>query len=180
MRLCRLGFAAISLVASCWAADQDVLTILEQQSDISTFVGLLQQFPDLVDILNGGTFSGMATFHSLGFQTRLTLILVLVPNDEAMALFENANQDLNGDTDAIRALLEYHIANGTHPSATFGLQPLFVPTLLSNPNYTNVTGGQVVELVSADNQSAIVSGVKAISRIVQPVGFQDRICHSQS
>lgn len=89
-----------------------------------------------------------------------------------MALFENANQDLNGDTDAIRALLEYHIANGTHPSATFGLQPLFVPTLLSSPNYTNVTGGQVVELVSQDNLSAVVSGVKAISHVVQPVRFQ--------
>lgn len=62
MRLYRLGFATIGLVARCWAADQDVLTILEQQSGISTFVGLLEQFPDLVDTLNGGTFSGMAAF----------------------------------------------------------------------------------------------------------------------
>jgi transforming growth factor-beta-induced protein len=78
---------------------------------------------------------------------------------------------LDNDTEAIRALLEYHILNGTHPSASFGLQPLFAPTLLNNPNYTNVTGGQVVELAALNNVPTIVSGVKAASHIVEAVSI---------
>ena len=60
MKLSRVAFATFSLVACCLAADQDVLTILQQQSGISTFIALLEQYTDLVDILNQGTFSGMA------------------------------------------------------------------------------------------------------------------------
>ncbi|KIW66132.1 hypothetical protein, variant [Phialophora macrospora] len=149
MKLYCIVFATFSIIACCLAADQDVLTILKQQNGISTFVALLEQFDDLVDILNQGTFS------------------VLVPNDQALAAFGDENPDLSNDTEAVRALLEYHIANGTHPSATFGLQPLFVPTLLTNPDYTNVTGGQVVEFASQDNRSAVVSGLKAVSHLVE-------------
>ncbi|ETI25440.1 hypothetical protein G647_02213 [Cladophialophora carrionii CBS 160.54] len=149
MKLYSTIFATLGVIACCLAADQDILTILKQQNDISTFIALLEQFDDLVDILNRGTFS------------------VLIPNDQALAAFANENPDLSNDTDALRALLEYHIANGTHPSATFGLQPLFVPTLLTNPDYTNVTGGQVVEITSLDNRSAVVSGVKAVSHVVE-------------
>lgn len=97
------------------------------------------------------------------------VLAVLVPNDEALAAYSNENPDLSNDTDAVRALLEYHIANGTHPSATFGLQPLFVPTLLTDPNYTNVTGGQVVELAALNNRSTIVTGVRATSQLVEAV-----------
>ncbi len=57
MKLHRVAFATLSIVACCLAADQDILTILKQQSDISTFVGILEQFQDLIDILNQGTFS---------------------------------------------------------------------------------------------------------------------------
>jgi len=102
--------------------------------------------------------------------TQTKLSAVLIPNDQALATFGNENPDLTNDTEAIRALLEYHIANGTHPSASFGLQPLFVPTLLTNSNYTNVTGGQVVELTVSDNQPTVVSGVKAESHVVMAVG----------
>ncbi|EXJ57505.1 hypothetical protein A1O7_07853 [Cladophialophora yegresii CBS 114405] len=165
MKLYSTIFATFNVIACCFAADQDILTILKQQNDISTFITLLEQFDDLVDLLNQGTFSGMLIY--LPPDGRADLNLVLIPNDKALAAFGNENPDLSNDTDAVRALLEYHIANGTHPSATFGLQPLFVPTLLTNPDYTNVTGGQVVEITSLDNRSAVVSGVKAVSHVIE-------------
>ena len=52
-------FATAILLAGCWAADQDILTILNQQSGVSTFISLLEQFPNVTNILNQGTFSGM-------------------------------------------------------------------------------------------------------------------------
>lgn len=59
MSLCTVVFAILTLVVCCLAADQDILSILKQQNGISTFTGLLEQFPDLIAILNQGTFSGM-------------------------------------------------------------------------------------------------------------------------
>lgn len=95
---------------------------------------------------------------------------MLIPDDDAFSAFTAKNPSTTSDEEALLALLQYHIANGTHPSATFGLQPLFVPTLLSNANYTNVTGGQVVELARFNDTPTIVTGVKAESRFVEAVG----------
>lgn len=58
MLLHSILLATLTLVGCCFAADQDILTILKQQNDITTFVGLLEQFPDLVEVLNQGAFSG--------------------------------------------------------------------------------------------------------------------------
>ncbi|EXJ67682.1 uncharacterized protein A1O5_09028 [Cladophialophora psammophila CBS 110553] len=166
MKLSRITFATLSFASCGLAADQDVLTILKQQTGISTFIGLLEQFTDLVNTLNQGTFSGLTNKVPL-LATNTKFLAVLIPNDQALAALGNENPDLANNTDAVRALLEYHIARGTHPSASFGLQPLFAPTLLTNPNYTNVTGGQVVELTALNNLPTIVSGVKAESHVVE-------------
>ena len=58
MLSCVVALACLTFIVGCFAADQDILTILNQQSGISTFVSLLEQFPDLIDTLNGGSFSG--------------------------------------------------------------------------------------------------------------------------
>jgi hypothetical protein len=59
MSLYTVVYAILTLVVCCLAADQDILTILKQQNGISTFTGLLEQFPDLISVLNHGAFSGM-------------------------------------------------------------------------------------------------------------------------
>jgi hypothetical protein len=58
MKLRTVVFATASLVACCHAADQDILTILGQQSGIQTFINLLEGINGAVDVLNQGTFSG--------------------------------------------------------------------------------------------------------------------------
>jgi hypothetical protein len=58
MLLLVVAFAYLTFIVGCFAADQDILTILNQQSAISTFISLLEQFTDLIDTLNGGSFSG--------------------------------------------------------------------------------------------------------------------------
>lgn len=45
-------------VRLCYGADQDVLTILGQETGISTFIKHLEAYPDLVDTLNDGTHTG--------------------------------------------------------------------------------------------------------------------------
>lgn len=58
MLFLQIAFAITNVVIGCLAADQDILTILKQQNGISTFTGLLEQLPGVVDILNQGVFSG--------------------------------------------------------------------------------------------------------------------------
>lgn len=91
---------------------------------------------------------------------------MLIPNDDA---FRALDTDITADDEELLALMQYHIANGTHPSATFGLEPLFVPTLLTNSNYTNVTGGQVVEMARFNDTPTILTGIKAESRVLEAV-----------
>lgn len=98
----------------------------------------------------------------------LLVLTVLAPTDDALNEFSLNNSAINSDAEFARAVLEYHIANETHPSATFGIEPLFPATLLTNNNYTNVTNGQRVEMMLETGEPAILSGMKAVSRIATP------------
>ncbi|EXJ82817.1 hypothetical protein A1O3_06632 [Capronia epimyces CBS 606.96] len=59
----RIAGVVLTVAACCLAADQDILTILRQQRGIASFIGFLEQYDDLVDILNQGTFSGTQPCH---------------------------------------------------------------------------------------------------------------------
>jgi transforming growth factor-beta-induced protein len=102
-----------------------------------------------------------------GFSCRTDDRVVLAPNDGAFAAYQKLNQGFGNDLVAVKALLEYHLVNGTFPSAAFDPVPQFVPTCLSNPNYTNVTGGQRVEFGVDNNKPVIISGIKAQTSLVQ-------------
>jgi uncharacterized surface protein with fasciclin (FAS1) repeats len=58
------------------------------------------------------------------------------------------------------------------------LSPLFPATLLTNNNYTNVTGGQRVELTLIEDRTTILSGVKAESHLEEAdILFQGGLIH---
>ena len=94
---------------------------------------------------------------------------VLAPNDVAIQALVNQQPNIDQDDALIKALIQYHVVNDTHPSATFGIEPSFPATLLSNPVYSNVTGGQRVELTSVNGKPTVLSGVKDASHVVQAV-----------
>jgi hypothetical protein len=77
----------------------------------------------------------------------------------------------NNDTDYISRILEYHILIGSRMVAqlTPGV-PDFIPTLLTDPAFANVAGGQRVENVEQGGGVAIVgSGKGTRSTVVQSV-----------
>lgn len=94
-------------------------------------------------------------------------MVVLVPTDAAIATARSHSPQSFIDAGSIRALVEYHVLLDTHPSASISNVSQFIPTLLNNTAYTNVTGGQRVELVQKDGPAAL-SALKAESRIIQP------------
>jgi hypothetical protein len=72
--------------------------------------------------------------------------------------------------DSVAALLTYHVLNGTYPGSAFTNMSAFVPTLLSNETYTNVTGGQVVGGKTNGSDVVIYSGLLQASKVTTAVG----------
>lgn len=77
----------------------------------------------------------------------------------------------------ILATLQYHVLFGRFPVMSQIQQPLFNPgdppeflaTLLNNATYANVTGGQRVEILSANNHTVFRSSLKHDSAVISPV-----------
>lgn len=101
-------------------------------------------------------------------------ITILAPSNEA---FDNIGNETLGALTAneglLTALLQYHILNGTVLSSAITNQSQFVPTLLTNELFTNVTGGQVVEAVASGGNVTFFSGLLANSSVAQAVSCYD-------
>lgn len=72
----------------------------------------------------------------------------------------------------ITALLTYHVLNGTIRSTDIMNMTTFVPTLLSNETYANITGGQVVGARSNSTNVNIYSGLLTESTVSTAVSHQ--------
>ncbi|KAI9693494.1 MAG: hypothetical protein M1820_009230 [Bogoriella megaspora] len=152
----------LSLGASCTAA-QSLADVLAGTPDLSTLTSALQQFPDLLTTLNG-----------------TSNITVLAPNNAAFdALFATpAGQAAQNDAGLLEAVLEYHVVDGVFPASSIPATGAFVPTFLTNTSYTNVTGGQRVEGISANGGVTFISGGKATSNVTQAdITFDGGIIH---
>ncbi|KAI4173143.1 MAG: hypothetical protein LQ343_003070 [Gyalolechia ehrenbergii] len=96
---------------------------------------------------------------TLGSATNIT---ILAPSNEAFETFmetPSARAVDPNDSTAIQALLQYHIINGTYPASAVMETPAFLPTMLNNSAYANVTGGQVVEAVRQGENVVFYSGL---------------------
>lgn len=69
----------------------------------------------------------------------------------------------------VTAILTYHVLNGTFYASDVTEKPAFIPTLLTNSSYTNVTGGQVVEAVVKDDKVNFISALKQSSEVTEAV-----------
>lgn len=100
-----------------------------------------------------------------------TNITILAPNNDAFGQLVNssAGQALASDPGLITALLTYHVLNGTYPASSITNMSAFVPTLLTNETYANVTGGQVVEGVMIGEDVVFYSGLLQNSTVSQAV-----------
>jgi uncharacterized surface protein with fasciclin (FAS1) repeats len=67
-------------------------------------------------------------------------ITILAPSNAAFAKVDNATlSTLTANPDMLAALLQYHVLNGTVYGSQITNMSAFVPTLLTNTSYTNVS-----------------------------------------
>lgn len=143
----QLAYAALAAVASA----QSLTDALKGNADLSQLTALVAADPALLA--------------ALGAATNIT---ILAPNNNALSALTNssAGQAFAARPGAIGALLTYHVLNGTYYSA--GLpEKAFVPSLLTNSSWTNVTGGQVVEVLKSGSGVSLSTGLLHTSNVVK-------------
>lgn len=112
-------------------------------ASLSALTSLLTANPALVETLSG-----------------LSDITILAPSNQALAAFTNSSAAAAAaDPAIISAILTYHVLNGTIPSSALTNMTQFVPTLLTNETYANITGGQVVGARLNGTTANIYSGL---------------------
>jgi uncharacterized surface protein with fasciclin (FAS1) repeats len=146
-------FAVAALAAGAEA--QSLAALLASTPDLSNLTSYLKLFPSLVASLSSAKN-----------------ITILAPSNEAFAKILNAPAAAaitTNDTALIQAVVTYHILNGTYPASAVESTPAFIPTLLDNPQFENVTGGQVVEAVTEGTNVVFISGLLARSVVTKAV-----------
>lgn len=122
---------------------------LNSTSELSQLQGVLNLNPQLLETLSGATN-----------------ITILAPSNDAFGEIDNATlTGLTSNTGLLTALLQYHVLNGTYLSSAITNTSTFVPTLLTNPLFTNVTGGQVVDAIEEDGNVTFYSGLLSNSSV---------------
>jgi hypothetical protein len=147
-----MGLALKLLVVFLWyfcefISCQKISDILSSQPQLSSLSKQFESFPNLAqefDTADNFTF--------------------LAPNNNAISAWLTAIHS----QDYIEATLEYHLLNGTYPTASLSNTPQFIPTRLNNNSYSNITGGQRVEALN-DGRARFVSGLNTTSNIVTAV-----------
>ncbi|KAK8169747.1 fasciclin domain-containing protein [Phyllosticta citrichinensis] len=153
--------AAFASVASVHA--QTIIDVLNNTPELSTLKSLINQFPDLVDTLS-----------------RATDITVVAPSNEAFTNFLNENPGADQNKDLVKNLLTYHVISGTFDAAaiTGSPGPIFPTTLLTDPEYTLVSGGQRVKGAAEGGGVVFTSGLLKTSTVTQAdVRFEGGVAH---
>ena len=143
---------------------------------IAALTGLAaaQNTPSLAAALNSSsdlsTLSSLVPPSVLQTLNAASNITILAPSNSAFQKVSQAQLSaLSSNPGLLTALLEYHVLNGTYLASAIPQNGTFVPTLLTNKTYTNVTGGQVVEAVAQDNQVVFFSGNLSNSTVTTAV-----------
>lgn len=146
-----------ALAAKAYA--QNLTAVLTSSPDLSNLTSIISANPALLSALSGASN-----------------ITILAPSNQAFAALQNSSAAsllTNNDPTAITALLQYHVLKGTYPASAIKNTPAFIPTLLNATQFTNVTGGQVVEAITQGNSVEIYSGLLSKSTVTKPVGLTD-------
>lgn len=147
-----LPLAALAATAS--AQTMNLTATLMNNSMLSNLSSYVNAFPSISSTL------GMAKN-----------ITILAPSNDAFAMLLNssAGMMLANNTAMIQALLTYHVLNGTYDASMITNNATFIPTMLTDTMYSNVTGGQRVEAVMEGMNATFFSGLLQNVTVTQAV-----------
>ena len=149
-----LSVAALAATAS--AQTMNLTATLMNNSMLSNLTSYVSLFPSVLSSLESATN-----------------ITILAPSNAAFSMLLNssAGMALANNTAAIQAILTYHVLNGTYYASNITSNATFVPTMLTNPTYANVTGGQRVEAITEGMNVTFFSGLLQNATVMQAVSL---------
>ncbi|TPX12843.1 uncharacterized protein E0L32_006723 [Thyridium curvatum] len=156
-----LALASSAVAQSSMPSLADALA--SQNASLSVLNGLLATQPDLVKSLSSASN-----------------VTILAPNNAALSKLLNSSMGaaLATNKEALTSVLMYHVLNGTHYGSDFTNASMFVPTMLNNPMFSNVTGGQRVEAKLSSGKVTFFSALKENSTVVTPnLNFTGGVIH---
>ena len=164
MHIRNVAFAALAASASAQnmtgsknsTGTMSLTQALQSQPNLSNLTNFLSLYPQFLTALSN-----------------LTNITLLAPSNTAFTSLSPS--EIAGNGAAIQALFQYHVLHGNYSNFT-GIH--LAPTQLTSSNYTNVTGGQVVEAVRQDGVTSILSGLLSnVTTAGSPVTFTGGTIH---
>lgn len=113
----------------------------------TTLLQVLQSYPQLSSLNTLVNASANATA-LLANSNNFTF---LAPSNDAIASFNSQNPTTPLNSTLLLPEIQYGLLKGQYPMLSITSTPQFVQSSLSTSTYTNVTGGQAVELVLGSN-----------------------------
>lgn len=116
-------------------------------------------------------------FGLLGSYSNMKNITLLAPSNEALARLNTSGVAITSEL--VQALVNYHTLNGTILASELNnVTSVFPHTHLTNPTYSNVTGGQVVEALLVNKTAYFFSGLKNNVSVTTPnLNFTGGVIH---
>lgn len=158
--------SALLMAGTAVLAQEDLVSLIQSQPDLSTLLELISLVDGLADTLAAASN-----------------ITIIAPTNEA---FDAVPRDIpegeaieqKNDTIAIGALLANHVFKGVYPSDVITDTPTFAQTLLDDSYiierqpFSNFTGGAYNGLVRNGDDVAILSGEQTISYVTEAVSLR--------
>ncbi|KAF7193631.1 Fasciclin-like arabinogalactan protein [Pseudocercospora fuligena] len=151
---------ALLLSSALASAQQDLVSVLQSQSDLSTLTAVVPKLPEVQEWI--------------GSASNLTLLL---PTNDAITSLPSDSWEgkifSEMDIDGIAAILSLHVINGVYKSTDFKDSPTFVKSVLTDIEpiggkpVANVTGGQNVGLVLNGSDATCLSGYLSTSKVLE-------------
>ncbi|KAJ9427639.1 FAS1 domain-containing protein [Fusarium oxysporum] len=164
MKLQSLVTLALSGYATAQSRPNLTAALESENSTLSELSGLLRAQPSLL--------------RDLG---RLRNVTILAPSNNAIKDLLNDTtvaRMVENDPSSVAAILQYHVLNGTYYASNISDTPAFVPTLLNNATYANVTGGQRVEALAMGDTVSFYSGFRQQSNVTKAdLNFTGGVIH---
>ena len=138
--------AAVAATVVAQNSSMSLTDLLGATSDLSTLTSAVMGVPGLAEMLGSASNVTILAPSNDAFDKLHTS----GASNDSLAMQVSCSLHRLGalaDRTIFQALLMYHILNGTYPASAVMDIPAFLPTMLNDSMYTNVTGGQIVEAV---------------------------------
>ncbi|KAL9109308.1 MAG: hypothetical protein Q9227_006063 [Pyrenula ochraceoflavens] len=141
---------SLTALSACVCAQQPIGQLLNSTASLSNLTSLVSTYaPQLLTTLSSASN-----------------ITILAPSNAAFKAL--GNLPMMADMGSfVESLVSYHVVNGSYTASELMGMPKFLPTMLSNPAYANVTGGQRVESMAMDGSVGFYSGEFTMSMVSQ-------------